>query len=819
MKPQHSAFFLQFRNASLFKFQWIAFAMLLTSALIAQNGVGINLSGTAADPSSIFDVSSTTKGVLFPRMTNAQKLAIPSPANGLTIYQTDGAKGYWVFNGTAWSQIGFFGNGSSAGNTPYWDGTSWIVNNSNIFNAGANVGIGITSPTAKLHVSGNPVTKTSADSITEGILRMSRPSGNGKNGSLVEFSLGSFNYNSSNSNSKLNINLAQSSMAVAPATVMTMTSAGNIGIGNVNPHAPLQFANTSDQRKLVLYETADNDHQFIGFGNDADGLKFQIDSATSSHRFYSGTNASSSAELMRIKGDGKVGIGTNNPLNRLDVKGGLMVGNSWVGARTVPSDGAMIQGNVKIGADSLATASIDPKLEIRGNSSGYLVTVKNTNSGTGSTAGDGIKISLGRNHPLWNGSAYKTSNLGGLNTVITSLNSATSSIRNWILHPASYTSLDPQSFINLLSAAGNLTAGTACNITNTILDQLIDKLPLPLKVGPISVPNIVITEGIPLFGGFYFDVPLTSNDINIPGFGVPKLEIPSQTIFNEITLIPQITKINCSAFPTLSAPTMDLTNVSNTMSSNNYYLQFTDKDDRQLGGVRSQSIDEWEADYLTLPFYLELIAGIDLMNLSGTLMTGLKSFYEIGQAFNAIGVEYISGNGDYAEWLERKNPHEFITEGDIVGVSSGKISKDLTAAEQIMAVSHRPIVLGNMPQKGKEHLGNNIAFMGQIPVKITGPVSGGDYIVANGMKGGYGKAIHPADMNLDDYKWVVGRSWETNPNPGPKMINTVVGLHNHNFLNIVKGMKEKMEKTDDRLSLIEATLQIKLSSTLASTKK
>ncbi|WP_305070387.1 tail fiber domain-containing protein [Flavobacterium anseongense] len=43
-------------------------------------------------------------------------------------------------------------NGTVAGNTPYWDGTSWLVNSNNIFNNGANVGIGTTTPTSKLHV-------------------------------------------------------------------------------------------------------------------------------------------------------------------------------------------------------------------------------------------------------------------------------------------------------------------------------------------------------------------------------------------------------------------------------------------------------------------------------------------------------------------------------------------------------------------------------------------------------------------------------------------------------------------------------------------
>ncbi|MFM2306567.1 MAG: hypothetical protein RLZZ367_1236 [Bacteroidota bacterium] len=50
---------------------------------------------------------------------------------------------------------GVLTNGANAGNTPYWNGTAWVVNNSNIYNNGANVGVGTTVPSQKFEVSGN----------------------------------------------------------------------------------------------------------------------------------------------------------------------------------------------------------------------------------------------------------------------------------------------------------------------------------------------------------------------------------------------------------------------------------------------------------------------------------------------------------------------------------------------------------------------------------------------------------------------------------------------------------------------------------------
>jgi hypothetical protein len=173
-----------------------------------------------------------------------------------------------------------------------------------------------------------------------------------------------------------------------------------------------------------------------------------------------------------------------------------------------------------------------------------------------------------------------------------------------------------------------------------------------------------------------------------------------------------------------------------------------------------------------------------------------------------IGVEYSSGNGDYAEWLERENPSEQISTGDIVAVKGGKITKVIVGAEQIMAVSHRPIVLGNVPEANLLPYGNNIAFMGQIPVKVMGPVKAGDYIVAKSEVSGYGIAVDPSNMRIEDYKLAVGRSWATDEHQGPKMVNTVVGVHNNNFLDLIKDLKEKTEENDARLKAIESKLNI-----------
>lgn len=75
---------------------------LFLGQLQAQVGIGTAVPHSSAQ----LDITSTTKGLLMPRMTQAQRTAIATPAAGLLVYQTDGTAGYYSYNGTAWALIG-----------------------------------------------------------------------------------------------------------------------------------------------------------------------------------------------------------------------------------------------------------------------------------------------------------------------------------------------------------------------------------------------------------------------------------------------------------------------------------------------------------------------------------------------------------------------------------------------------------------------------------------------------------------------------------------------------------------------------------------
>ena len=81
-------------------------ALLFVTLLNAQQGVAITTDGTTADNSAMLDIKSTSKGILVPRMTAAQRTAVATPATGLLVYQTDGTSGFYFYNGSTWSPIG-----------------------------------------------------------------------------------------------------------------------------------------------------------------------------------------------------------------------------------------------------------------------------------------------------------------------------------------------------------------------------------------------------------------------------------------------------------------------------------------------------------------------------------------------------------------------------------------------------------------------------------------------------------------------------------------------------------------------------------------
>lgn len=95
-----------------------------------------------------------------------------------------------------------------------------------------------------------------------------------------------------------------------------------------------------------------------------------------------------------------------------------------------------------------------------------------------------------------------------------------------------------------------------------------------------------------------------------------------------------------------------------------------------------------------------------------------------------------------------------------------------------MAVSSAPEFLGGSSGDDDDlsHLSEVVAFVGQVPVKVRGPVAIGDYIVASGLADGTAVAISPDTIAPKHGRLTVGRAWEASEDKGVTPIHTVVGL-------------------------------------------
>lgn len=187
----------------------------------AQN-VGIGTSSPAS--SAQLDISSTTRGLLPPRMTAVQRNAITNPANGLMVYDTDSAA-LMIRSAGIWNKLS-----STA------LGDLWRSNGGNdIFNGNAgNVGIGVNAPLFKLDLLGRMLIRGDGNILNSPGVVFTNPAGTIYNGlvgtqsdSLIGF-FGSGN-NMPNNGWGLNMNIYN----------------GRVGIGTNNSRAALHVADSA----------------------------------------------------------------------------------------------------------------------------------------------------------------------------------------------------------------------------------------------------------------------------------------------------------------------------------------------------------------------------------------------------------------------------------------------------------------------------------------------------------------------------------------------------------------------------------------------
>jgi hypothetical protein len=108
----------------------------------------------------------------------------------------------------------------------------------------------------------------------------------------------------------------------APTSSIDISASGNVGIGNSSPTAPITFAGATGD-KIQLFPSSAGAR--FGMGIQAGEMQFYVPSGGQHFSFNTGGDLQTSGtnELVRIQSGGNVGIGTTNPLGKLDVNGSI----------------------------------------------------------------------------------------------------------------------------------------------------------------------------------------------------------------------------------------------------------------------------------------------------------------------------------------------------------------------------------------------------------------------------------------------------------------------------------------------------------------
>ncbi|HOK38607.1 MAG TPA: hypothetical protein PLC87_08065 [Bacteroidales bacterium] len=268
--------------------------------LFSQNNVGISdpADNVTPHPSSILDIYSTSKGLLIPRMTSQQRVAIQSPADGLLVYDTDSACFiFYKSSVSQWISLCRITQSSS--------GSDWSILTNN-FNNDGNLVITTNQPST--------ITSTNSVWLTSG-------NSNTNSGSFIGTTDNQPLVFRTNNSEKLRI-----------------TTNGNVGIGTNNPSAQLEVsgslrfsgAGTPGAGKVL---TSDADGyatwQTISGGGSTGTWLITGNNDTDENNFI-GTNTNqplivrtNSIERLRVTSTGNVGIGTNSPSAQLHVAGSV----------------------------------------------------------------------------------------------------------------------------------------------------------------------------------------------------------------------------------------------------------------------------------------------------------------------------------------------------------------------------------------------------------------------------------------------------------------------------------------------------------------
>lgn len=311
-------------------------AIFLFFGLTASAQVAVNTDGTAPDPSAMLDVKSTSRGMLVPRMTTAQRTAIATPAAGLLVFDNT-TQSFWFYSAGSWVELTDQGS------------LQWTPNGSNISYSTGNVGIGDASPVAALTVGNGDkfqVNGTQGDvTFTDDEATIQFPATTNPNSPMLSmFSGGTQNadrmvISHSPSFPKWGIEYHDTTDVVylrnSTSRIAGFNLNGWVGIGEVaeNPEATFHVKGQTYSRTAVFGTPvgADYYNTNVAIGNNegnaslyigkdlGDYAEFRWNFTETPSAGYLSVQTIGSEAISLQESGGRVGVGTTLPQSRLEV--------------------------------------------------------------------------------------------------------------------------------------------------------------------------------------------------------------------------------------------------------------------------------------------------------------------------------------------------------------------------------------------------------------------------------------------------------------------------------------------------------------------
>lgn len=319
------------------------------SFLLAQNSVGIGT--TSPNSSAALDITSTTKGLLIPRMTGVQRTAIATPAPGLLVFDTD-TKTIWTYDGTAWKNLYASGNGNFA--LPYSQTVNTSVNAFQI----ANQGSGAAMEGSSSNEFGIGINAKTTGSFGWALNAVSnRP---GANSIYATADSGAVFRGENNYTGNTNTLMSLTNRGIGKTTTLQLAN-------TTSTNANMQIAGNNLGEQLVIFQTnAANDKPALSISNSGTGIGINV-SNTSGYAIKGVTNSAIGTAGVYGQNTGAAGSGVIGTSDASNTQGVYGLSANGIGVRAVSNSYRAVQATSANGTALYGSSTSSYALETNGN--------------------------------------------------------------------------------------------------------------------------------------------------------------------------------------------------------------------------------------------------------------------------------------------------------------------------------------------------------------------------------------------------------------------------------------------------------------------